>query len=388
MPNSIHTVRWIQQLDSAEFDLHFFPSDAGKPSTELSNIDLTLHFAGPISRAIIATVRRLKWRKLDHKIKPLGNLLERFDRSYWLGKTIQMTRPDIVHSLEFQKAGYRTSEARRHAGNSFPTWIVSNWGSDIYLFARLAAHRSRIMSILENVDYYWCECARDVELAQRLGLNGEVGPVVPNSGGIELQKVEGLRSEILTSHRSTIIVKGYQGWAGRALCALRALALSVEEIADYQIVVYSASPDVKIAAELLAYETGLTVDLLPKQSHDQMLKHFSRARIYVGLSISDAISTSLLEAMVTGAFPIQSGTSCANEWIEDRKSGLIVSPEDPQAVAEAIRLAARNDDMVNQAAEINWHTAEQRLDTSVVEPIVVEHYRRIAASATIAKNQG
>jgi len=72
-----------------------------------------------------------------------------------------------------------------------------------------------------------------------------------------------------------------------------------------------------------------------------MLHYYGRARIYIGLSISDAISTSLLEAMVMGAFPIQSCTACADEWIEDGKSGFIVPPEDPHVIAEAIRRALR-----------------------------------------------
>ena len=33
-----------------------------------------------------------------------------------------------------------------------------------------------------------------------------------------------------------------------------------------------------------------------------------------------------------GSFPIQSDTACADEWIEDGVSGLIVPPEDPDSL--------------------------------------------------------
>jgi len=108
-----------------------------------------------------------------------------------------------------------------------------------------------------------------------------------------------------------------------------------------------------------------------------MLRYYSRSRIYIGLSISDAISTSLLEAMVMGAFPIQSYTACADEWIVDGKSGFIVPPEDPDVIAKAIRRALRDDALVDQAAEINAKTANARLDYSIIQPQVVKMYRDI-----------
>ncbi len=60
-------------------------------------------------------------------------------------------------------------------------------------------------------------------------------------------------------------------------------------------------------------------------SHHDILQKHGQARISIGLSIGDAISTSLLEAIVMGSFPIQSWTSCADEWIVDGKTGILAS---------------------------------------------------------------
>jgi glycosyltransferase involved in cell wall biosynthesis len=108
-----------------------------------------------------------------------------------------------------------------------------------------------------------------------------------------------------------------------------------------------------------------------------MLRLYDRSRIYIGLSISDGISTSLLEAMAMGAFPIQSCTACADEWFADGQSGFIVPPEDPQAIAEALRRALTDDLLVDRAAEINARTIAQRLDNSVIEPQVIKMYEDI-----------
>jgi hypothetical protein len=50
-------------------------------------------------------------------------------------------------------------------------------------------------------------------------------------------------------------------------------------------------------------------------NREKLLNLFCEARVYIGCSKSDAISTSFLEAIVYGAYPIQTNTSCANEWI-------------------------------------------------------------------------
>ena len=78
--------------------------------------------------------------------------------------------------------------------------------------------------MLENCDYYSCECERDVVLAREYGLRGEVLPVFPNAGGFDLALCETLRQPGRTSERKSILLKGYQSWAGRALTGLQGLA--------------------------------------------------------------------------------------------------------------------------------------------------------------------
>jgi glycosyltransferase involved in cell wall biosynthesis len=138
-----------------------------------------------------------------------------------------------------------------------------------------------------------------------------------------------------------------------------------------------ASPEILIAAELFSQDTKIPVQIVSSVPHDEMLRWYSRARIYIGLSISDGISTSLLEAMAMGTFPIQSCTACADEWIADGQSGFIVPPEDPRAIAEALRQALTNDPLVNRAAEINAQTIAQRLDNFVIKPKVIKIYQDI-----------
>ncbi|MBC8492642.1 MAG: glycosyltransferase family 4 protein [Chloroflexi bacterium] len=375
IPDSVHTVRWISQLVNQRYDLHLFPSTWGGPHPALNNVKLHLAGIGPRSIAKIAYVvsKDAKWEQRLHSV------LTVFDRSFWLTQVILMVKPDIIHSLEIQHAGYQTLAARERLGGKFPTWIVTNWGSDVYLFGRLTEHVDRIKAVLAACDYYSCECQRDVQLAKDMGLRGEVLPVLPNTGGFDLEWVRQFRQPGPTSARSLVVLKGYQGWAGRALVGLRAIELSADVLKGYRVAVYLAGHDVRIAAELVAQSTGIPIEIIPYCPHEDMLRLHGRARVSIGLSISDAVSTSLLEAMMMGSFPIQSNTGCADEWIRCGETGLLVHPEDSEAVAAAIRRAVTDDALVDRAAGINAQVAAERLDQSVIQPQVIAMYEKVAA---------
>jgi hypothetical protein len=293
-----------------------------------------------------------------------------------LARLIRRLKPDIVHSLEFQHGAYLTLEAKRRFEEEFPRWIATNWGSDIYLFRRLPEHEWKIRDVLRECRFYSCECRRDVCLAEGLGFRGTVLPVVPNAGGIDLDEVLPLRQLGPVSARRKIMVKGYQHWAGRALVALRALERCADALAGYEVVIHSPSPEVSLAASLFRSSTGITTTLLDRRvPRREILAHHGQARVSLGLSISDGISTSLLEALVMGSFPIQSWTACADEWVEDGRGALLVPPEDPEEVAAALRRALADDDLVDRAAEINWGMARERLDRHLIKGKTLDSYR-------------
>ncbi|MCX6056685.1 MAG: glycosyltransferase family 4 protein [Chloroflexi bacterium] len=390
MTNSIHLARWVNQLDCTDWERFLFPIYSVKPHAELKGLTLINSSEIPgfqsnrslryINSSLPFFVMNLMNRIIQKNLNPLRPAVKPSPvliRA--LINTIKQVKPDIIHSMEFQEAGYLTLEAKKRIKTKFPKWIATNWGSDIYLFGRLKEHRERVRAVVENCDYYSCECQRDVLLAREFGLRGEVLPVFPNTGGFDLAAYELMRNPGNVSERKLILLKGYQGWAGRALVGLRALARCVDilKAQEYSIAVYSSSPDMNLAIELFTLETGVSVEIIPPCSHTDMLRIYGRARIYIGLSISDAISTSLLESIVMGTFPIQSCTACADEWIVDGQSGLIVPPEDVDVVEKALRRAMTDDVLVDKAATLNRETARKRLDSTVIKPQVINFYQHV-----------
>ena len=385
MSDSIHTARWINQLNGQRWDIHLFPSmDCGGTHPDLQNVT-TCHTFYSKDKNRNKTVKLRGIPVINRELAFLGRealkMIWPDYRRFQLERTIRRLQPDIIHSMEIQTAGYLTMDVRKKYAGQFPPWIITNWGSDVYLFGRQAQHSGKIKEVLAACDYYSCECQRDVQLARQMGLKGEVLPVLPNTGGFDLARVAQFRQPGPTSARRLILLKGYQNWAGRGLIGLRAIAECARELRGYHIAIYLANEDVKRAARLVSKSTGIPIEVIPYRSHEDMLRLFGRARLSIGLSISDAISTTLLEAMVMGAFPIQSCTSCADEWIVDGESGLIVPPEDPEPIAAAIRRAATDDTLVDRAAELNARVVRERLDQATIGPQVIALYEKVAADS-------
>jgi glycosyltransferase involved in cell wall biosynthesis len=259
----------------------------------------------------------------------------------------------------------------------FPAWLVTNWGSDIVYFQQFSNERQTIKRLLKAADYYSCECFRDVSLAVSLGFNGLILPVIPNAGGIDLQLASELRTRNKPTDRRIILIKGYQNLFGRALVGLQSIKKCENELRGYQVVVYSASTETCEYVEELKKTTKINFIISCQKSHLEMLHLFSTARIYIGVSLSDGISTSMLEAMAMGAFPIQTNTSCCDEWISDGITGFSVPPDNVDLIANRIKRAIADDNLITRAYEMNWDTISLRLDKDVIKAKANSYYKTI-----------
>jgi glycosyltransferase involved in cell wall biosynthesis len=404
IPNGVHAARWIGQVADQGWDLSLFPGYDTEPHPGFRNITIYSLMDHRRDRLDPSVKLRPLWRPFMGGQDKLYRFQQRCkwlpERATLLALLIRWLRPDIIHSLQIQSAAYVTLEAKRKLSRWFPSmrfppWVVSNWGADISLFGHLPDHAERIRGVMSSCDYYHCECYRDVELGKTFGFRGTVLPVLPAAAGFDLAEMRRLRRPGPVSARRLILLKGYQHWAGRALVGLRAIERSADVLRDYRIAIwlpgYSVltSDDVRSAAERLARSTDVRLRIEPPGgwSREDVLRLQGRARISIGLSITDAASTSMIEAMIMGSFPIQSNTGCHEEWVRDGETALLVHPEDPAAVEAAIRRAVADDNLVDTADRINARTTE-RWDERVVRPQVVALYERIAAERGVGFSTG
>ena len=326
MVDSIHVARWIAQFPAADYKFFVFTSSP--------------------NRRIHPLIEQMRASQGNIEIYPFGGrsslalwgmdlLLGNRVRSWFLQKLIRRVNPDFVHALEFQHGAYLADQALR-AGKLDNQFIATNYGSDIYWFQQFPKDLERIKSVLERADRYSAECERDVQLALGYGFKGEVLPVIPNAGGIPEKYAQ--MDVLPPSERKLIMIKGYDGWVGRATLAVKALPLIKDQLEGFEIVFYSCNAKTLRAIRKMSHESGIKVTAYPKKklSHDQMMGMFSRALIYVGVSLSDGISTSMLEALAMGAYPVQTNTACTAEWFVSGETGTAIEEISLPGIASAI----------------------------------------------------
>jgi hypothetical protein len=299
-----------------------------------------------------------------------------------LAAVIRQVQPDLIHSLEFQHNAYRVLAARELLGAAYRSrWLASNWGSDIYLFGREVEHAPLIRQVLSTADFYSCECTRDLALGRSFGYRGPDLPVLPNAGAMDMTRVAALHNPTPPSQRRQIMVKGYDHFAGRAMTSLAVLERLHERLRGYTIMLYSVGARPRARAQALKASGMLDIRLINHAPHDEMMRQFGRSRLYLGVSISDGISTSVLEAMAMGAFPIQTNTSCCGEWFEDGVSGFAIAPDDVDAICRCVTRALDDDALVDQAARLNLATVRTRLAKEVMVPKIRGLYDQVLGSS-------
>jgi glycosyltransferase involved in cell wall biosynthesis len=374
-PYSVHAAGWVSLLAGSGWDVHVFPSQTTNALTEAFG-GVTFWPVPGLPPPNLAP--QIKLASRDEYGAKVTNETELAD---YLAMVIDREAFDFVHTFEFQHAGYLMLNTLQRLKGSRPKWIATNYGADIMLYGKEPEHEGKIRAVLAGCDYYHSECHRDVDLARSLGFKGRLLLVAPGCGGLDLTEAARLRQPGKTSQRKVIAIKGYQHFAGRALTALKAVELCRGDFGGYQLKIFAPSLEVRAEARRLRERLGLPIDCLPDWlPRKEILKLHGSARMSIAISIADGISTSLLEAMEMGSFPIQTSTACASEWIEDGKGGFIVDPDHPETIADRIERALHDDALVDTAAEINMQRLKEHCDVTLIRERVREAYSEVLSS--------
>jgi len=223
------------------------------------------------------------------------------------------------------------------------------------------------------------DCNRDYKIAKELGFEGKHLGVFPGGGGFPIAQMQDKIVPI--TERKTILIKGYQGRSGRAVRIIEALANCVDILKEYTIEVFAAAPEVEATIDRLKLKKKLSLSVTPKSQfiqHNTILEMMGSALIYIGNSNSDGMPNTLLEAMIMGAFPIQSNPGGATEEvIEAGVNGfLIVNCESEIEIAGHIRAALEDSALRSSAFEKNQKLSK-RWDQRIIQERVVATYNTI-----------
>lgn len=152
---------------------------------------------------------------------------------------------------------------------------------------------------------------------------------------------------------------------------IQALARMPATKQDFSLTFVSGGPLLeqsrRLADQLLPPEIRQRVEFLGGVSDDRLVEIVSSSHIYVSTSRSDGTSSSLLEALSSGLFPILSDIPQNREWVDLSSSvsnGILVPLDQPTALAEALHTAIVHERLRNSVAEYNRNLVVARADSS------------------------
>lgn len=376
MLDSVHLARWVSQFDNLEYEIEIFPSSKfryihPKLADLVYRRRIRIHGVPPNSLLKLAGY-------LDYLKFEVANSLRSgsLSRHHCLRNRLINEHFDIVHLIEIQHAGYLYLKAMSREKPSYKT-ILTNYGSDIFFYKSYESHAVKIRELLGSIDYYSAECRRDYELAKEFGFEGRNLPLLPNSGGFDQKEIE--QARVPLSVRKRIYVKGYGGIFGLGEISLKVSKQILDFYPNIEVVVVSLTSDLRSSAEKLNFQYGQRVKIFTiedRLSRETIFDLLSTSVLTLGISRSDGISTTFLEALVCGAIPIQTDTSCASEWIEKGFYAKVVPPIE-NVILSAAREILDNLSAFEEMANLNSDLANQYLSADKIRNIATTFYGEI-----------
>lgn len=394
------TRRWLLGLARQGQELHIissFPCDEEALQQSVGTNLISLHvipvafgrFGGSESAASVPSASRLNIRRV------VGRFRAPFMAGrYWLGplsvlacagqmrKLAEEIQPDLIHALRIPFEGMLAS----YAPVGMPL-VVSIWGNDLTLHARGSAWMSSLSKrTLRRAQGLMADTQRDLHLVRSWGFSSDA-PVllVPGSGGLDLAEIraqrgptEDLLGDDLSPDTPVILnPRGFRTGSVRNDTFFQAIPDVLRHSPQAIFICPAMAGQVQALGWVKKLGIKSNVRLLPYLSQPRLWDLFHRAQVSVSVSVHDGTPNTLLEAMACGCFPVVGDIEPLREWVSPGVNGLLVDPDDPKALADAIISALEQPELRKRAAVHNTRLVTERADHRRVMEEVEGFYRNL-----------
>lgn len=285
----------------------------------------------------------------------------------------ESVRPDLLVTL------YGGGSALLAWASGFRPYVVYAVGSDVLLatgarkrIARFVLERARL--VLANGKYL---AERTQQLAPR-------AHVIAHYLGVDTRRFRLVERPAESLVCRIVCTRGFLPVYNND-AIIRALALITESAGRFHMTFVSSGPLLPAARALAEQSIGddnrRKIEFLNGATAERLLEVMQGADIYVSMSRSDGTSSSLLEALACGLFPIVSDIPANRDWVEaSGENGFLVPLDDDDALARALTSAISNPELRRSAAAHNRQMVQERADIQNTTTLMLKHLERAAAS--------
>ena len=287
---------------------------------------------------------------------------------------------DLVHAMRIPYEGMLAVLACSSLPILRPPLLVSIWGNDFTLHAPATRRMTQLTRFaMEHTDALHTDCYRDQRLAKEWGFDADKPAIVlPGAGGIQLEIFRPPRS-LKTSEVSRFTVINPRGLRTyvRSDTFFRSIPLVLARHPQTRFVCPAMAGQAEAEKWVESLGISPSVDLLPRQSRTQMADLFRESQIVISPSMHDGTPNTLLEAMACGCLPVVGDIESLREWITPGVNGLLVDPDDPQELAQAICEGLQNPELRARAQIENARLVADRAEYGKVMGEAEKFYREL-----------
>lgn len=300
-----------------------------------------------------------------------------------LRSIIAEIKPDLIHAMRIPYEGMLAVQAVQNETASNQAryqfqgpLLVSVWGNDFTLHAVSTPLMNQLTRrTMQQASALHTDCLRDQRLASSWGFDpNKPALVAPGGGGIQLDLFYSNAQQ--TTAPVIINPRGFRAYVNNK-AFFKAAALVSNRLSEARFFCPGMENEPQAGKWLHEYGISSQVTLLPAQNRAQMAELFRSARLSVSPSNHDGTPNTLLEAMASGCLPVAGDLESIREWITDQDNGLLMDPNDPAGIAQAIVRGLSDDDLLKRARDRNTQIIARRAEYSAVMKRVQDYYRTL-----------
>jgi glycosyltransferase involved in cell wall biosynthesis len=385
-------LNWIRYFVEAGHEVHLVSSFPCRPDLSFASLTFVpVAFSGATRSKVDASANGIPG---GARMIGLRSAIR-----HWLGpltvraaarrvkESLESIRPDLVHAMRIPFEGMVAAAASPAA-----PLVVSVWGNDFTLHAPTSpGMRFLTRRTLHRADALHVDCFRDQRLAREWDFPEDRPLIVlPGAGGVRMElfhplgdawesrESAGMAEADRASEERMVVVnpRGFRAYV-RNDTFFKAIPLILNKYPGTIFLCPAMAGERRARAWLRKLDIQHAVRLLPKLTPLEMAMVFRRAQITVSPSEHDGTPNTLLEAMACGSFPIAGDLESIREWIEDGVNGLLIDPDNAEALATAVLKAIAEPQLRNAAALQNGRIISQRAAYQAVMAEVETFYSHL-----------
>lgn len=306
--SSIHLSKWAESLSNSGCEIHLISM-----------------------QPFISANKGVTYHHLPFP-SPFGYLLNLIE----LKKLLQTIKPDILH------AHYATGYGTLAVLTGFHPFILSVWGSDIFVFPNKSF--LHLWLLKHNLSVPDCVCSTSQAMAEAMykilpvtektqitPFGIDVRNFVPQQKNkIDGKLVIGTIKRLHSLYGVDVLIKAFS-------ILLNSLPLSQREQNATTLMIVGGGPDQQILQDL-AKCCGVAdaVNFVGEVPHSSVSEYLGKMDIFCALSRSESFGVAVLEASSCGVPVVVSNVGGLPEVVVDGVTGFIVPPDDPVSAADKI----------------------------------------------------